>query len=209
MDSLSFNAASVCISDSASDWGAICPEMTADAFLSAGIMLATYWAIRYFAPAVASLWLAKQARQYWDSASAAAVMAASYAVSMAISYRLLAGATSTVRLHYPLFDGNVTIPRIVASWIRHNESLAKLLTKTVSLCYGFVVRIMQLTKSSYAFVAAGFWPMGVVLTGGSPPVVCLVGCQGALQPGRLLALVCSHLSFSPASTVTHSLVTSR
>ena len=100
--------------------------------LHAGILLATYWAARYFTPAVISIWLAKQARKHWDLASAVVVMAASYAASMAVSYHLLAGPTSIVRLHYPLFSGNVTIPMIVAKWIRHNKDLAKVLTKTVS-----------------------------------------------------------------------------
>ena len=98
----------------------------------AAIMLGAYWAVRYFAPAIVSLWVAKQFRKHWDPVSAVVVMAASYAASMAVSYRLLAGPTSTVRLHYPLFNGNVTIPMVVAKWIRHNGNLAKLLTKAVS-----------------------------------------------------------------------------
>lgn len=102
------------------------------AMLIAGIMLATYWAARYFVPAVASLWMAKQARKHWDSVSAVVVMAASYAASMAVSYRLLAGSTTTIKLYYPLFNGKVTIPRLLAKWIRHNSNLARFLTKTVS-----------------------------------------------------------------------------
>ena len=100
--------------------------------MHAAIMLGVYWAVRYFAPAIVSLWLAKQFRKHWDPVSAVVVLADSYAASMAISFRLLAGPTSTVRLHYPLFNGNVTIPVVVAKWIRHNKDLAKLLTKTVS-----------------------------------------------------------------------------
>lgn len=110
------------------------------AMLIAGIMLATYWAARYFVPAVVSLWMAKQACKHWDSVSAVVVMAASYGASMAVSYRLLAGSTTTIKLYYPLFSGKVTIPRLVAKWIRHNSNLAKFLTKMVStLCFSDVV----------------------------------------------------------------------
>ena len=98
----------------------------------AGLMLAMYWAARYFVPAGLSLWMAKQAQKHWGSVSAVVVMAASYAASMAVSYRFLAGSTSTIKLQYPLFSGYVTIPRVVAKWIRHHNSLAKFLTKTVS-----------------------------------------------------------------------------
>ena len=103
-------------------------------------MLATYWAARYFVPAVVSLWMAKQARKHWDSVSAVVVMAASYAASMAVSQRLLAGSTTKIKLSYPLFNGKVTIPRLVAKWIRQNNNLAKFLTKMVStLCFADVV----------------------------------------------------------------------
>lgn len=100
--------------------------------LNAGLMLAMYWAAHYFAPVGLSLWMAKQARKHGNVVSAVVVMAASYAASMAVAFRLFAGSTSTIRLQYPLFIGNVTVPRIVAKWIRHHNSLAKLLTKTVS-----------------------------------------------------------------------------
>lgn len=112
----------------------------------AGLMLATYWAARYFVPAGLSLWMAKQARKHWDSVSATVVMAASYAASMAVSHRLLAGSTSTIKLHYPLFSGYVTIPRVVAKWIRHHNGLAKLLTKTVS-----IIRSCLKSESSLCF----------------------------------------------------------
>lgn len=77
--------------------------------------------------------MAKQARKHWDSVSAVVVLAASYVTSMAVSYRLLAGPTTTIKLYYPLFSGKVAIPRLVAKWIRHNNNLASFLTKMVSM----------------------------------------------------------------------------
>ncbi len=100
--------------------------------MRAGLLLASYWAVRYFAPAALSLWAAKHARKHWDFLSGMMVMAATYAVSMAASYRIWTGPTSTVKMHYPLFNGKVTIPAVVGQWIRHNRGLAKILTKMVS-----------------------------------------------------------------------------
>jgi len=103
-----------------------------DMRMRAGLLLASYWAVRYFAPAALSLWAAKHARKHWDFLSGMMVMAATYAVSMAASYRIWTGPTSTVKMHYPLFHGKVTIPAVVGQWIRHNRGLAKILTKMVS-----------------------------------------------------------------------------
>lgn len=100
--------------------------------MCAGLLLASYWAVRYFAPAALSLWAAKHARKHWDFLSGMMVMAATYAVSMAASYRIWTGATSTVKMQYPLYNGKVTIPAVVGHWIRHNTGLAKTLTKMVS-----------------------------------------------------------------------------
>ncbi|DBA76189.1 hypothetical protein WJX77_004891 [Trebouxia sp. C0004] len=97
-----------------------------------GLLLASYWAVRYFAPAALSLWAAKHARKHWDFLSAAMVMAATYAVSIASSYRIWTGPTSTVKMHYPLFNGKITIPAVVGQWIRHNRGLAKILTKMLA-----------------------------------------------------------------------------
>lgn len=103
-------------------------------------MLATYWSARYFVPVIVSLWMAKQARKHWGSVSAVVVLAASYVISMAVSYRLLAGPTTTIKLYYPLFSGKVAIPRLVAKWIRHNNNLASFLTKMVSMnCFALVL----------------------------------------------------------------------
>ncbi len=95
-------------------------------------MLASYWAVRYFAPAALSLWAARHARKHLDFLSGMVVMAATYAVSMAASYRIWTGPTSTLKMHYPLFHGKVTIPAVVGQWIRHNRTLAKILTEMVS-----------------------------------------------------------------------------
>lgn len=97
-----------------------------------GLLLASYWAVRYFAPAALSLWAAKHARKQWDFLSGMMVMAATYAVSMAASYRIWTGPTSTVKMQYPLFHGKVTIPAVVGQWIRHNIGLAKILTKMLA-----------------------------------------------------------------------------
>ena len=87
--------------------------------------------------------MAKQARKHWGSVSAVVVLAASYVISMAVSYRLLAGPTTTIKLYYPLFSGKVAIPRLVAKWIRHNNNLASFLTKMVSMkCFAGTPRRM-------------------------------------------------------------------
>lgn len=154
-------------------------------------MLAIYWAVRYFVPAGLSLWMAKQARKHWDSVSAVVVMAASYAASMAVSHRLLAGSTSTIKLHYPLFSGYVTIPRVVAKWIRHQNGLAKLLTKTVSTtrsclkvnqaCVFTLSMSLKALHNSYLIqfgrLAVGFWSLGLAVTGCSTATGCLAGYQ--------------------------------
>ena len=106
-----------------------------DMRMRAGLLLASYWALRYFAPAALSLWAAKRARKHWDFLSATMVMAATYAVSMAASYRIWTGPTSTYKMHYPLFKGKITIPAVVGQWIRHNRGLAKILTKMVSTAH--------------------------------------------------------------------------
>ena len=114
--------------------------------LITGLMLATYWAARYFVPAVVSLWMAKQVRKRYYAVTAVVVMAANYAAFTAVLNRLLVGATTTVKLYYPLFSGNVTIPRVVAKWIRHNNHVAKFLTKTVSIpCFASAFKTPKAT----------------------------------------------------------------
>ena len=110
-------------------------EQLIDTITHAGLLLASYWAVRYLAPAALGLWFAKQAGKRWNSLSGAVVMAATYAASMAASSRFWAGPTSTVRMHYPLFNGSVTIPAAVGGWIRCNKGLAKTLTMMVSPAY--------------------------------------------------------------------------
>ena len=118
--------------------------------MRAGLLLASYWAVRYFAPAALSLWAAKHARKQWDFLSGMMVMAATYAVSMAASYRIWTGPTSTVKMQYPLFHGKVTIPAVVGQWIRHNIGLAKILTKMVSLAHSPCL-LVSCTSNSFHY----------------------------------------------------------
>lgn len=91
------------------------------AWLIAGLLVASYWAARYFATLAASLWLAYHARKQWklDLVATAAVVAACYAAFVRITFSLWAGYTDVLEIRFIAYQ-YISVPASVAAWARHN-----------------------------------------------------------------------------------------
>ena len=101
--------------------------------MPAGLLLASYWAVRYTAPAAIGVWVAMSSHRYIGKFEAVvSAIVAHFWYSRALSC-ILAGSTSTLKLQYPLYKGYMTVPTIVARWVNRNHATATFLTRTVSI----------------------------------------------------------------------------